>query len=569
MFDREEQKEYFIPILINDLGYPQQRNVSYLHLVIGDENDNAMKPGSSSIFVYNYKGEAPDTEIGRVFVDDLDDWDLHDKTFRWRDGSPHTYFDLNADTGMIKMLQGTREGIYQLSFTVEEESKHVPYHNVDSEVTVTVKEIPEEAVDKSGSIRFYDITAEKFIEENPISHKERLRNALAELYNTSKENVDIFTVLKNDADSSLLDVRFSAHGSPYYEPEKLNGKISQQFHELEDRLGMKMVMIGIDECLIERAKCESSCVNKLEKDSRLLSVFTNRTSFVGVNAFTRAVCECEQPKRIGEPICLNGGTAYSNACDCPKGFDGPNCEQVTIGFTGNSWALYPPINPCDNTKISLEIRPATNDALVMYIGPMMYSPRLHVQDFLALELVDGYPVLIVDYGTGSVKIHHNYTQLETGKFHTIDIMLSKSGVEMTVDNCKLSSCMSLGAPHGKNEFLNVNSPISLGGASVNLDVLAAAHHWTHMPTTRGFIGCIRNLTINEQTYNLGQPSISKNIDPGCETSLTAAVTFGVKNTFLWALLLCIILLIVLIFAVVIHRKTYSGVSNGNFPFSSR
>lgn len=557
-FDREEQKEYFIPILISDAGSPQQSNISYLHLIIGDVNDNAMQEGSSSIFVYNYKGEAPNTEIGRVFVEDPDDWDLPDKTFFWRDG-PHSSFSLDEETGMITMLHETQEDTYTLNFRVIEEADLIPRHEVEATVEVTIKVIPEEAVDKSGSIRFYDISAEKFIDENPISPKEKLRLALSELYNTSKENVDIFTVLKNELDSGVLDVRFSAHGSPYYEPEKLNGKIAQQQLKLEEQLGMKMLMINIDECLIERAKCESSCINVLEKSNVPLSVYTNRTSFVGVNAFVTAHCACHEPKR-GEPVCYNGGTTYANTCECPKGFEGPSCEQISVGFSGNSWALYPPIDPCESTKISLELKPETNDGLVMYIGPMSYNQRLPVQDFLALELMNGFPVLTVDYGTGSVRIQHNYTRLEAGRVHSIDILLTKASIEMTVDQCKLSSCMALGAPQGKNEFLNVNSPIHLGGSSVNLEVLGAAFNWLHVPSTRGYIGCIRNLTINDETYNLGQPSLSLNIDPGCEKSLTAAVTFGVANNFIYALIACIILLLILILAVVVHKKSYDGVS---------
>ena len=42
------------------------------------------EPGSSEIFVYNYRGKAPTTEIGRVYVKDLDDWDLPDKTFYFK-----------------------------------------------------------------------------------------------------------------------------------------------------------------------------------------------------------------------------------------------------------------------------------------------------------------------------------------------------------------------------------------------------------------------------------------------------------------------------------------------------
>lgn len=45
----------------------------------------------------------------------------------------------------------------------EENEPIVPFHWVEATVNVTVKHIPEEAVDKSGSIRFVNITAAEFI----------------------------------------------------------------------------------------------------------------------------------------------------------------------------------------------------------------------------------------------------------------------------------------------------------------------------------------------------------------------------------------------------------------------
>jgi hypothetical protein len=60
------------------------------------------------------------TAIGRVFVEDLDDWDLPDKTFGWKNGGLYTnkeMFNLDEDTGEISVL-GDPEGTYDLEFTV-------------------------------------------------------------------------------------------------------------------------------------------------------------------------------------------------------------------------------------------------------------------------------------------------------------------------------------------------------------------------------------------------------------------------------------------------------------------
>lgn len=114
---------------------------------------------------------------------------------------------------------------------VIERAPTFPEHSVDATVNVTVKDIPEEAVDKSGSVRMVGVTAEEFIQPDtsggPSKH-ELFRSRLARILNVSVENVDVFTVLHSthNPNTSLLDVRFSAHGSPYWKPEKLNAAVA-------------------------------------------------------------------------------------------------------------------------------------------------------------------------------------------------------------------------------------------------------------------------------------------------------------------------------------------------------
>lgn len=106
------------------------------------------------------QGQAPDTEVGRVYVYDLDDWDLPDKKFYW-DTKEHPNFSLHQDTGMLTMRHGTRDGKYHLRFRVYDR-KHTQV-DVPANVTITVREITHEAVTSSGSIRMAGISDEDFI----------------------------------------------------------------------------------------------------------------------------------------------------------------------------------------------------------------------------------------------------------------------------------------------------------------------------------------------------------------------------------------------------------------------
>ncbi|XP_018044392.1 PREDICTED: DE-cadherin-like [Atta colombica] len=554
VFDREMQKSYDIPIAITDSGSPPMTGTSTLTVIIGDENDNPMREGSSSIFVYNYKGEAPDTEIGRVYVNDPDDWDLPDKTFKWV--SPHDGFHLNTSTGMITLLSGTSNDTFVLKFVVTEQSKVISWHQVQAYVNVTVKELPEEAVHRSGSIRFYGITAEQFVEpdESGVSKKDIFQEKLATMLNISVENVDVFTVLHSPYhnNKSLLDIRFSAHGSPYYAPEKLNTIIAQHSKEIEREMKADILLMNIDECLFEKLHCNDSCRNYLNTSTVPYVVYTNTSSFVGVRAIAEPLCTCH----VAEPVvCLNGGTPLAERCECPPGLEGPRCELLGIGFHGDGWAIMPPPDQaCDDSHLGLEITPHVDNGLVFYFGPMTYNPKLGIQDFMSLELQQGFAVLYVDYGTGTVRLDQKQIKLTDGKSHRIDVYWKKTSIEMVVDKCGISACMSLTAPQGTNEFLNVNSPMQVGGAVTNLAHLASNLRWDYKPTNKGFIGCIRNMTFNGNTYNLGMPSLSRNADPGCDHGMTKAISFGIDTNFIVAILVCVLILLILLVAVVVHRR---------------
>uniref|UniRef100_A0A182HXX7 Cadherin domain-containing protein n=1 Tax=Anopheles arabiensis TaxID=7173 RepID=A0A182HXX7_ANOAR len=143
----------------DDSGTPLQTGTNTLTFTIGDLNDNIMQPGSKEVIVYNYQGQAPDTPIGRVFVNDLDDWDTSDKLFYW-DEAENPRFKLDDTSGMVTMRRGAREGRYKLRFKIYDR-KHAQesYANM----SVVVKHNSSEAIINSGSIRLTGITDEDFI----------------------------------------------------------------------------------------------------------------------------------------------------------------------------------------------------------------------------------------------------------------------------------------------------------------------------------------------------------------------------------------------------------------------
>ncbi|XP_076325233.1 neural cadherin isoform X1 [Tachypleus tridentatus] len=541
-FDREEKKEYHVPIVIKDSGVPQKTGTSTLTVIIGDENDNLMLPGHKDIFVYNFKGTTPPTPVGRVHVEDLDDWDLPDKMFSWENNVPHPNFELDQHSGIITMKNVTSGGSFLLSFSVFDR-KHTK--EVKATVNVTVQEIPEEAIYNSGSVRIHGTSAEDFVRtlsrkghSTVISKYNKFRDVIAELLETDRENVDIFTVYPKQERPPITDVRFSAHGSPYYKASMLDGAVSLNRGLIEKKVGINITMVGIDECLIENLNCEDSCTNKLIVERQPIVVNANRTSFVGVNSWIKPMCVCgardfsEEESCRQRPLpCFNNGRCSEGSngvkCNCTGQFDGPQCQITTRSFNGRGWAWFPALQQCENSHLSLEFMTLKPNGLLLYNGPITNpEPReIGIQDFLSVELQDGRPRLLVDFGSGTAEVRVNTKRtLNDGEWHKLNIFWDRENIRIRVDDCihaeitdsetpkfDSSGCEGHGTIPPFNEFLNVNSPLQIGG--VHHKILNFT--WQYQHTREGFEGCIRNVFHNSEMFDLGSPGSSDGSQPGC------------------------------------------------------
>nr|KAG5712241.1 hypothetical protein BaRGS_014591 [Batillaria attramentaria] len=449
VFDREAQKYYYIPIVMWDMrgkNSPKaMTGTNTLTVTIADINDNQPKPGHQDIFVYNYKGLFGPLEIGRVFVEDEDDWDLPDKTFtfaepRWLED----YFVVNSSTGMVTMQKG------------------VP-----------------------------GTTAEEFIvsRDGGKSKKEVFHELFAEKMGLPKENIDIITVM-----------------------------------DFERVVGIKIQQVPIDACAEEQF--EGGCFNFMNITGQPAMVNANGTSFVGVEVLITARQGCRalefpDPNECTGEYCYHGGTCMKDdwgvlSCQCQPGFDGPRCQQRRHSFDGDSFALYPTLEQCEESQTTIEFITQEDDGLLLYNGPMAEIDLLtQPEDFISLELLGGYPRLMVNHGTGTLTLSLDgqdeagaviMQRLSDGQWHRIDIIRSGKDVEMVVDYCRsvkplqdvqldTRPCRIKGRTPGENTFLNVNTLLQLGGRF-------SAPSYPQGITASNFNGCLRNLVHNGKLYDL-------------------------------------------------------------------
>jgi len=574
-FDREVKKVYQIPIRIED--NKGMAATSILRLVIGDRNDNAMKPGASTIFVYNYEGRAPDTEIGRVYVSDPDDWDLPDKSFRFKESRKFQDFGLNRNTGMITMKRGIKleQEIkeYFMEFVVEDPVHQQTGPNaVTANVTVTVQRIPQEAVVKSGSIRL-DVGPEKFISD--AGGREKLTNLLKAYLNATY--VDVFTVLPSN-NGRTTDVRFAAHGSPYLPPEKMEVNVARRKTDLERQLGVNILMVHIDECMFEGVNCEGSCYNDLEIENKPTLVMTNTTSFVGVSARVQPVCGCPARQGISScesNPCLNGGTCQdsltSYKCTCPDSVQfGPNCEKLAASFR-KGWITHKGFESCENTSLSFVFTSKKSDGLLLYQGPSPNTIVDNVTDFFALELQEGKLKVFLNFGDETF-VGELEKNVADDREHLVNLRWSNDSVSLIIDGGACSNdirhCQLQGnRPRGNSQFLNSNGPLQIGGLYFGEDrlrdlsaKLGLSRH--KMPLGTGFAGCMKNLTVvqgNKATlYSLGNPadfSDEESYKEGCDLEFAAAVVaLNMNMNFLIAILVCLAVILTAVIVMALYRR---------------
>ncbi|XP_066968094.1 putative neural-cadherin 2 [Macrobrachium rosenbergii] len=201
--DRERHKELFVTVLVKDAGGLADTQV--IKVVVDDINDNPMKPGRKMVYMWKTQSGSSDAALGRVYVDDPDDWDLKDKRFRWL-GQRHPLFTLNADDGTIIASSQVGEGRYELLFAVEDVYRG--QRGISANVTVTVQLLNQQSLAHSTPITLTPVTPEKltagWTPQKGGGRLGRLLEAFREILGDALYSVDVLSIYDDTAKETPL-----------------------------------------------------------------------------------------------------------------------------------------------------------------------------------------------------------------------------------------------------------------------------------------------------------------------------------------------------------------------------
>jgi len=141
---------------------------------------------------------------------------------------------------------------------------------------------------------------------------------------------------------------------------------------------------------------------------------------------------------------------------------------------------------------------------------------------LAIELVDGILYLVLNLGSGSLRLQATTSPIKDRHWHTVELGLMERRGKLTVDEEMTefstpgtSMTLDLG-----NVFqwiilkYRVDFPddkIFIGGWSKGVQVKAQV--WSRT-LGRSFLGCLRDFHLNGRTLNLAQLAINRNLSHG-------------------------------------------------------
>ncbi|XP_037401778.1 neurexin 2a isoform X17 [Pygocentrus nattereri] len=180
------------------------------------------------------------------------------------------------------------------------------------------------------------------------------------------------------------------------------------------------------------------------------------------------------------------------------------CEDVAaldpVSFdTPTAYVTLPRWNAKKTGSVSFDFRTTEPSGLLLYShgrvqGPRERRPRV---DFFAMELLEGFLYLLMDMGSGSIKMKASSKKVNDGEWCHVDFQREGRKGSISVNGRSMPFSSNEGS-----EILDLEGEMYLGGLPEDSDgLLLLPEVWT-APLRLGFVGCVRDLFVDGRSRDL-------------------------------------------------------------------
>ncbi|XP_066863730.1 neurexin-1 isoform X24 [Kogia breviceps] len=345
-------------------------------------------------------------------------------------------------------------------------------------------------------------------DEITLSFKTLQRNGL--MLHTGKSADYVNLALKNGAVSLVINL-----GSGAFEAlvEPVNGKFNDNaWHDVKVTRNLRQVTISVDGILTTTGYTQEDYTMLGSDDFFYVGGSPSTADLPGSpvsNNFMGCLkevvyknndvrLELSRLAKQGDPkMKIHGVVAFK-------------CENVAtldpITFeTPESFVSLPKWNAKKTGSISFDFRTTEPNGLILFSHgkPRHQKDAKHPQmikvDFFAIEMLDGHLYLLLDMGSGTIKIKALQKKVNDGEWYHVDFQRDGRSGTISVNTLRTPYT----AP-GESEILDLDDELYLGGLPENkAGLVFPTEVWTAL-LNYGYVGCIRDLFIDGQSKDIRQ-----------------------------------------------------------------
>uniref|UniRef100_A0A8C9SB15 Neurexin 2 n=1 Tax=Scleropages formosus TaxID=113540 RepID=A0A8C9SB15_SCLFO len=184
------------------------------------------------------------------------------------------------------------------------------------------------------------------------------------------------------------------------------------------------------------------------------------------------------------------------------------CEDVAaldpVTFeTPESYIALPRWNTKKTGSISFDFRTTEPSGLLLFShgrlqGPKEQRPDRQLKaDYFAIELLDGFLYLLMDMGSGSIKMKASNKKVNDGEWCHVDFQREGRKGSISVNSRSTPFFSNEGS-----EILDLDSDMYLGGLpEMRSDLILPPGVWTAL-LNYGYVGCVRDLFIDGKSRDV-------------------------------------------------------------------